>query len=903
MIAPPAADKSDVLLATKTGIPRIRSDLLPRLHLARRLEQAAGGELILVSTPAGFGKTTLLASWARSSARRVAWLSLDRDDNDPTRFWRYVVTAIGQVHSGIGSQALSLLDAAAQPTLKAVVTALVNELAAQPDELVLVLDDYHVIESSAVHDSLTFLLEHLSPRMLVVISSRSDPPFPLARLRARGQLVELRLADLRFTLQEAASLLGRVWELDLPEAGIAALEERTEGWVTGLQLAALSLRGAPNPVQFIEGFTGSQRYVLDYLTEEVIQGQPENVQAFLLQTSILESLNSELCEAVLGVDRSSCQQILEYLEQANLFLVPLDEQRRWYRYHHLFADLLLALLQFAHPQQAAELHRKAAAWFEGHEMASEALRHILAAGETLWAARLVERHVEEILRRGEGERLRGWLAALPKEVVRARPRLALAQAIAAFNAGRLREAELLLDDAELAFATFPNDPYEPSVGKEMSMLANVPASIALLRASLAMLRGEAGRTTELVHKAQSHLKQDERGPLISVHWNLALADWMGGRLADAERAFAGIMAQGVEAGEAHLMLTAGAALGHIRSAQGRLEAALHTYQAGLEFVSHAGNGLVLSAAVAHVGIAEVCYQRNQLEQARHHAQEGISLGRQLTSTQALADGLATLAWIRQAMGDPTGARQAMDEAYQVAPSPEIVALQNRVPAERARLSLAQGDLREAARWVEERRLAGTDELNYPRERDYLVLARVFLGQRLPERAFGLLERIGALAEAQNRSESFIEVLILEATALDALGNPARAITTLARALALAEPEGYNRIFADEGAPVAGLLRQARSRGVAPDYTNRLLAAFGEQALSSSLRVPGLPQSLSERELEILRLVAAGLTTQEMAGELSIATGTLRTHLKNIYRKLDAHSRIQAVERARTLNLL
>ncbi|HBY95797.1 MAG TPA: helix-turn-helix transcriptional regulator, partial [Chloroflexi bacterium] len=470
--------KRDVLLATKIGIPGIRPDLLPRSHLIGRLEEATTRKFVLVSTPAGFGKTTLLAGWARSTARPVAWLSLDGDDNDPARFWRYIVAAVDRVHPGIGKQALSLLNASAQPTPKAVVTALVNELAAHSGELVLVLDDYHLIESHAIHASLAFLLEHLSPGMHVVISSRSDPPIPLARFRARGQLAELRAADLRFTVEEAAALLRRVWGLHLPEESIAALEERTEGWVTGLQLAALSLRGASDPARFIQGFRGSHRYILDYLTEEALEQQPGDVRSFLLETSVLEQLSGPLCDVLTG--RRDSQEMLERLERANLFLVPLDEQRHWYRYHHLFADLLLARLQSADPDRVPELHRKAAAWYAEYELIGDAVRHALAAGEAVWAARLVEQHVEEILRRGEGETLRGWLAALPQEVVRSRPRLALAQVIAAFNAGRLQAAEPLLEDAEQALATAPSEPYEPSIGKEMSMLANVPASIALL---------------------------------------------------------------------------------------------------------------------------------------------------------------------------------------------------------------------------------------------------------------------------------------------------------------------------------------------------------------------------------------------------------------------------------------
>src|SRR6266511_787590 len=689
---------SDVLLATKIGIPTIRPDLLPRSHLIGRLEQATSRDVVLIRAPAGFGKTTLLASWANSTERPLAWLSLDPDDNDPGRFWRYIIAAVDRVHKGIGEQARSLLNASAHPTLKAIVTALLNELATRPIELLLVLDDYHLIEQ-----------------------------------------------------------------------------------------------------------------------------QSDELRSFLLRTSVLEHLSGPLCDVLSG--RSDGQEMLEHLERANLFLVPLDEERHWYRYHRLFADLLRARLQSADPQRMPELHRKAAAWYKEYGLVSDALRHALAAGEAVWAARLVEQHVEEVLRRGEGETLRGWLAALPQEVVRSRPRLALAQALAAFNAGRLQAAEPFLADAERALATAPNEPYEPSIGKAMSMLANVPASIALLRASLATLRGDAERTTELVRWAQAHLAEDERGPRFSVRWNLAQADWMRGRLAEAERAFAGIVAEGREAGEPHLTLTAGSVLGRIQRAQGRLEAAFRTCQEGLEFAARTGPTVVLSAAVAHVGLAEVLYERNQLDQALHHAGEGISLGQQLTSTQALATGLATMAWIRQAMRNLVGARQAMDEAHQVMLAAEVVSLFNPVPAEWARLLLAPGGVKAVARWVEERGLEVGDEPSYARELDYIVLARYLLAQNTPEKALDLLERLGTAAKAQARIGSVIQIQALQALGFQAAGKADQAMKVLAQTLLHAEPEGYIRTFVDEGKPMAALLHSALSRGVTPDYTSRLLASF------------------------------------------------------------------------------
>src|SRR6266540_1670780 len=855
--SPPQHDlKRDVLLATKIGIPTIRPDLLPRSHLIGRLEEATSRDVVLVSTPAGFGKTTLLASWAKRTERPLTWLSLDPDDNDPERFWRYIVAAVERVHKGIGEQALSLLNASAHPTLKAIVTALLNELAARPDELVLVLDDYHLIESPAVHDSLAFLLEHLSPGMHLVISSRSDPPFPLARFRARGQLAELRAADLRFTFEEAAAFLRRVWGLNLPEESIAALEARTEGWVTGLQLAALSLRGASDPARLIQHFTGSNRYILDYLTEEVLAQQPDEVRSFLLQTAVLEHLSGPLCDLLTG--RSDGQEMLAHLERANLFLVPLDEQRHWYRYHRLFADLLRARLQEADPKRVPELHRKAAAWYKQYGLVSDALRHALAAGEAVWAARLLEQHVEEVLRRGEGETLRGWLAALPQEVVRARPRLALAQAIAAFNAGRLEVAEPLLEQAEQALATAPSEPYEPSIGKAMSMLANVPASIALLRAAVAALRGDAERTTELVRQAQAQLAEDERGPRISVRWNLAQADWMRGRLADAERAFAAIVADGRQAGEPHLTLTASSVLGRI-------------------------------------------------QHALWHAREGIALGRQLTTTQTLASGLVRLAWIRQAMGSRAEAREAMEEAYQVMPSREIVALHNLVPAERARLLLAQGEMKQAAHWVEERGLAEEDAPRYARELEELVLARYLLRQHMADRALALLERLGAAAKAQARIGSLIEIHLLQALGFQAVGKADQAMNVVAQALLQAESEGYIRTFVDEGRSLAALLHRALSRGVTADYTTRILAAFPsvDQGIqpSSAPVAASFTEPLSARELEVLRLLSSGASNQEIAAELSIALTTARKHVSNIIGKLGVTNRTQAVSRGRDFGLL
>jgi LuxR family maltose regulon positive regulatory protein len=910
----------DALLATKLRVPRSH-DVLVRPRLLERLEEAASRELLLVSAPAGFGKSTLLAEWARGGGRPVAWVSLDADDNDPARLWRYLVAAVEQLHPGLEERALPLLHAPDQPALEALVTAVVNELAAAQRELSIVLDDYHVIESRPIHESLALLLERLPPGVHVAIAGRGDPPLPLARMRARGQLAEVRAEDLRFTPDEAVSLMREVWGLDLPEASVLELGDRTEGWVTGLQLAALTLRRGVDPAGLIKGFSGGHRYVLDYLTGEVLERQPDDVRRFLLDTSIVERLTGPLCDAVTG--RSDGQRMLEDLERANLFLVALDEERRWYRYHRLFADLLHVRLRAEDTERPPGLHRRAAAWFEEHGLIDDAVRHAMAADDPHLAARLVEESFDEVLRRGEGATLRRWLAALPAEVVRSRPRLSLAQALAAFNAGRLEAVEPLLKDAERALAERPEEARDGlgAQSADESALANLPAAIALLRAGLAWSRGDAERTVERALQARAHLGADadaaEGGPPIAIRWQLGLADWMRGNLPEAERVFADLAAQGRATGPPHLALSAGAILGAVQRAGGRLGAALRTYREGLEFASQPGRPPVLTAGTAHVGIAEVLYQRDQLDDALGHVDQGIALSRQLTSTQSLAQGLATLAWIRQARGDRAGALEAMEEARRAFPDPDVVSLYNPVPAERARLLLAHGEVAEAAGWTRDIGLSQRDEPTYAREREYLVLARVLLAIQAPARALELLGCLGALARAQGRTASVIEVGALQALGLHAAGDRDGALAALVEALGLAWPEGYVRVFADEGPAMASLLgavvgggRRERATGaeqIPMDYLGRLLRALQPAPAAGGPEAPRRPaaliEALTERELEVLRMLAVGKRNQEIADELVVTLHTVKKHVTHTFEKLGVANRTQAVARARQLGLL
>ena len=914
-----AAAQQDVLLATKLHVPGPRPGFVPRPRLAQRLDEGADRGLVLVCAPAGSGKTALLADWARSGQRPAAWLSLDDADNDPARFWRHAVAALDRACPGIGERVGPLLGPPAPASFEPLVTALINELAAQPGDgqARLVLDDYHLIGSEPVHASLGFLLDHLPPGLGVVLASRADPPLALARLRARGQLAELRAAELRFTASEAGALLREAAGADLPDAAVTALTDRTEGWAAGLQLAALSLHGRADVAGFVAAFTGSHRYVLDFLAEEVLERQSEQVRAFLLETSVLERLSGPLCDAVTG--RTGSQAMLEQVERAGLFLVPLDEVRGWWRYHQLFADLLRARLRQEQPGRVAALHRNAAAWCEEHGLADDAVRHAVAAGEMNRAARLIELYADALIfLRGEGATVQRWLAALPAGLAGSRPRLLLAQARLALLSRHVEAAEVALDAAERALAAAPgvaDEPFEPSAGRDASQLANVPAAIALGRAALAQLRGDAEGTAAFASRALAELSEGEW--LLASHANgyLGVAEWLRGRLAEAEHALSSSIGQW-RAGQPTMAAWGSHLLGQVQRAQGRLDAAAGTYQQALEITAPPGRPALPGAGAAHVGLAEVAYQRGELDAALEQLTQGIPLCRQFVFTQPLATGLATLAWIRQAQGDAAGAREAIGEAGRAAPGQDVPGLLNPVPAQRARLLLAQGDPAAAARWTQERGLAADDDPVYPREPGYLVLARVLLAQDRPGPALALLDRLHAAAAAQGRAGSVIEAGALRALALAASGEEDAAVAALVKVLTLACPQGYVRVFADEGPPMAALLGRliaaqrsgSAAAGVPLGYLARLLRAFGSEHAVPDTRpgtaaVPGIVEPLTSRELEVLGLLAAGRSNQAIAGQLVVTLDTVKKHVSHVLDKLGATNRTEAVARARELDLI
>jgi LuxR family maltose regulon positive regulatory protein len=904
------ASEANVVLATKLYLPRLQPGFVPRPRLAAQLDEALARDLILVCAPAGFGKTCLLAEWARRGQRPVAWLSMDSADNDPARFWRHVVAGLDPLCPGFSEPAGQLLGPPPPPSFEGLAAALINELAARRDPVLLVLDDYHLIDSPMVHASVGFLLEHRPLSLRLVLSSRTDPPLPLARLRGRGQLAELRAADMRFSLEEAAALLSEALGPDVPEAAVAALAARTEGWVAGLQLAALSLRGHADPAGFVASFSGSHRYVLDYLTEEVLDRQPAEVRGFLLETSVLDRLSGALCDAVTG--RSDGQAMLEQVERANLFLMPLDEVRGWWRYHHLFADLLRARLQ-QQPERIAVLHRNAAAWLEEHGLADEAIRHALAAGDTAWAARLIERHFDALFfQRGEGATVQRWLAAIPAEI--GSSRLALA-------GGRLEAARQLLDAAERAqagTAGVEGEPFGPSADRG-NWLVNVPAAVTTQRAYLAALRGDAEGAAAFASQALAVIGDDEWMLASHARGYLSLAEWMRGRLTEAEQLLSSIITQWRAAGERALAVRGCHHLGQIQRAQGRLDAALGTYQQAVDIAAVPGRPHLPAAGAGYVGMAEVAYQKGELAAALRHLTDGISLARQSDHTQPLANGLVTLAWIRQAQGDVAGALAAMDEAGQVGASGDVASLLNPAPAQWARLLLAQGDTSAAAQWASSRGLDLDAERGYPMEPEYLALARVLLAQALPGQALRFLERLRTSAAAAGRTGSLIEIQALQALALAARGDEAAALTALAQALILAYPQGYLRVFADEGPPMATLLGrliaarradQGQARDIPLGYLGRLARSFAQgtaatqpNAAQPTPVAPGLVEPLSQREIEVLRLLAAGYPNQQIARELVVSLHTVKKHVSHVLSKLGAANRTEATARARELGLI
>ncbi len=888
---------SHALVTTKLRPPRTRPNLVARPRLRGALDRGEGCRLTLVSAPAGFGKTTLLAEWLmeRSEGEAVAWVSLEGSDNDPARFLAYLVGALREVEGEFGERVLASLNSPEPPLAEAVVGILVNDLAEAGRGLTVVFDDYHVIHSESVHGAVSLLLEHLPENVHLVIASRTDPPLPLPRLRARGQMTEVRAADLRFTPEEAGAFLGDAMGLALSAEEVAALEGITEGWIAALQLAALSMQDREDVSGFVGSFSGSNRHILDFLAEEVLERQPEDVEEFLLATSVLEGMTAPLCDALSG--RSDGQEMLERLERENLFVVALDDERRWYRYHHLFAEFLRGRLGHESAESVEELHLRASVWYEDNGSDSEAIGHALSAPDHERAARLIERGVKAAVGRGEVPTALRWLEALPAEAKRRHPRLFAEHALALSLTGRPNDAEPLLKEVDQATGT---------TGEERRFLLGYASAI---RSWCAGLRGDAPEAVELARRALSLLPEEDLLQRLFAAGCLGYALWTTGDLASASAALAEATEFGLAAGDTYGTLSAMTLHARVQAERGRLREAGETLRRAQRFVSERGVGLLPATGVVHIGMGTLLYERDDLNGAERELRRGIELAERTREPGNLVWGYVTLSRVKRARGDEEDALRLAREAERVARN-SGAGLEISIAASWiVRLRISHGDLAEAATNEQERAANAGEATDAARVVDKLTSARLLLAQGRPDEALGLLEEPREAAEEAGRTGDLIEILALQALALWARNNKERAVGTLTQALALAEPEGYVRTFADEGAAMGDLLSAtlgARQRGgagrVSTEYLAKLLAALANE--KAAARADGrLPEPLSGRELEVLALMAAGESNGEIAGRLFVSTTTVKTHVNNLYRKLGTSSRTRAVARARELGLI
>ena len=928
----------DPLLGTKLHVRPPRPGLVPRSRLVALLDGGLACPLTLVSAPAGFGKTTLLVEWLARHPCPVAWVSLDPADDDPTVFLRYLVAALRTASPDVGRASLPLLRSPQPPPIESILTLLLNDLSALPHDLVIVLEDYHFIANPAVHSAVSFLLDRLPPRARLVIATRADPPLPLARLRSRGELVEVRADDLRFDLAEATSFLGRTASLHLADREIAALQARTEGWAAGLQLAALSLRGRPDAARFVEEFAGTHRYVVDYLLEEVLGREPDSVRAFLLQTSILDRLSGPLCDAVTG--QANGEAMLERLERDNLFVVPLDDARQWYRYHHLFAEALRHQLRRLQPDAVGALHLRASEWYERHGHVDQAFGHALTASDHQRAADLVERNWNRLAWAGETNTVLRWLEALPEEVIQERPILATWYGWTLLFKGQIAQAESRLDGAEAALAA---QVAAGTAREDEVRRAALVSTMAALRSLLLRHRGDLPGSVAAAQRALDVLDPIRPGPSLSPeeYASIRCSGYLHlahayREVGDTPRAMAAYVA-GVplarQAGNTIGVTTGTFYLARLHHLQGRLGEASETCREAFRYAAERGLEGAPAFALVHVALADVLRERHDLAEAERQLELGLDLGRRGGYLDAVKNGGIVLAALRQARGDLPGALAAIEEAALAVRGSGADLANAELGAYRARIWLRQGDLARTARWAESIRADLGEERGYTGEIEALTFARTLIAKGESSEALGLLDRLLASAERDGRAGREIEVRVLRALTSAAVGKLEVALADLRRALALGEPEGYARAFLDEGAELVALLRRgvAEKRWAPPldRYVDGLLARLpapeptgpdaeatrprrskGQRPEESRGQSKGpaiaasaaLADPLTEREREVLGLICEGLSNQEIADRLVVSLNTAKKHASNVLDKLGAANRTQAVLRARELGL-
>jgi len=919
---------SSPLIGTKFYRPQSRPGLVARPRLDERLDRGAEGRLTLVSAPVGFGKTTVLAAWldrdggrgrdgdgpavGPAVGRPVAWLSLDARDSRPATFWAYLVAALQSVVPEVGAGVLPLLQTGQVPT-EAVLTTVLNQLAALPDGVTLVLDDYHLADGPVIAEGMGYVLEHLPPQVHLVISTRADPGLPLSRLRARGELVEVRAADLRFTPEEASAYLAAATGLALSADAVTTLEARTEGWIAALQLAALSLRGRPDVDAFVATFAGEDRYIVDYLVDEVLARQPEHLRTFLLRTSVLDRLSGPLCDAVTGGDGG--RATLDGLDRANLFVLPLDDHRRWYRYHHLFADVLQLHLRDERPDEVAQLHARASRWYERAGEPVPAVRHALSAGDVDRAAALVELAVPALRRDRQEGTIRGWLHDLPDDVVARRPVLAIGFIGALMAGNEFADVPRRLAEVERRLPRPGGPDVEGMVVVDTASWERLPGAVELYRAALALLGGDVGGTLRHADLALGRAAPGDDVTLAAASALAGLAHWSLGDLDAAHRGYAASVVGLRRAGHLSDVLGCTITLADLRLVQGRLRDAQATYADAARVSTPPGGPPLRGAADMQVGLSQVALERGDVAAAREHLERAQALGERFGLPQYPYRVRAAGAALREAAGDLAGAVALLDDAQRVYVgdfSPDVRPL----AALRARLAVRQGRLDEAEAWARARGVALSDDLSYARECEHLTLARLRLagsaasaGPRRPAEVEAFVARLLAAATDGGRTGSVLEALVLLALTRQARGDRAGAVAALERALVAAEPEGFAWVVVREGPALVPLLDVVAGRGPLRPYARRLLAlARPGDAAVDVVRTAGRPvgelvSPLSAREVDVLRLLATDLGGPEIARHLVVSLNTVRTHTKSIYAKLGVSSRRAALSRARELGLL
>ena len=917
------------LLRTKLFVPQAHPDLVARPRLLEALERGCHRRLTLLSAPAGFGKSTLLAVWAGQRAGgilegaetpgrpQVGWVSLDERDNDPIRFWSYVIEALDALWPGRWATVRTMIGSPQPPPIEGVLTEMLNTLTTCEGSAALVLDDYHAIVAPAIHEGMSFLLENLPPHLCLILSGRADPPLPLAQLRARRQLVEIRAHDLRFTQEESADFLNRVMGLALRADDVSALASLTEGWAAGLQLAALSIQEAEDVRAFVASFSGEHRYIFDYLAHEILDQQPLATREFLLRTAVLDRMNGTLCDAVTGSDDG--QAMLQMLERGNLFVTPLDQERHWYRYHHLFSEFLRTQLAGEKdPAEIADLHHRAAQWFVDQGDLSDAIDHALAAGDYVWAKTLVEGALVGMFRRSELRTLIGWLERLPKALIQQDAYLTMAAAWAYLATGRQEAVETRLCDVErLIGAVADGSPESYALPPEQR---GPLAEISCLRATLCFNKGDLAAVEAYSRQTRAYLADDaqagafnQRLALLGIAaFHLALAKEFGGDTVAAVDAFQEAIPRLRDDDNPHLLPMSISHLGQLLALQGRLHDAASTYAEALREVEQRGTPSPLSGT-AYTGLGSLFYEWNDLERAAAYLEQGVEMGRPWSHWEVLVNGYVGLACIDLAGGDVD---RAMGRLASLVDYTTLVKMRWALPlieAYRALFSLRIGRIHDAIAWARGIDVPAEGALPFALEPNALILARILSAQGQYAAALALLTRLAAGAEAAGRLGRVIEALSIQALVLDAQGERAAALTALANALELAAPQGYVRLFVDEGPGMRSLLAALPAKS---DYASGLLAAFaGTQsiddggchvALAHASDAPDrqdLAEPLTERELEILVLMADGLTNQDIADRLFISINTVKTHAKNIYSKLDVRNRAQAIVRAAEAGLL